>query len=261
MKLCPKCGAPLAPDSNFCTQCGTNVDPVPNGTVFLTRCPKCGFEPERPSQFCIHCGTPMTAQAHAGESQPGSTPPPPPPYAYQNYAPQPVDVVRSLRTRMLVSAVLHLITGICQGIGALILVPVSLLIAIVVPYGYDYAMTYDYEFRHYAAQHFSHGDMVIATVVCVVLLIISLLGIGAAIWNLIVAGKTFSFRKKILTSPVGILEHFHSLGATIALLVVNVCLGGTVGIVASAFGIAARSYVQSNGAQFAALERNFSQKR
>jgi len=51
--VCANCGAPLKPDAQFCTKCGTPVAAVEK--VF---CAKCGAELAVDDQFCPKCGTP-----------------------------------------------------------------------------------------------------------------------------------------------------------------------------------------------------------
>ena len=50
MAACPQCGAPLAPNSKFCNECGCRLAPA------KIRCPQCGSEQEAGSKFCSDCG-------------------------------------------------------------------------------------------------------------------------------------------------------------------------------------------------------------
>ena len=54
-EVCPKCGAPLAPDAVFCDQCGTKVEDEPAPAV----CGECGTELKEDAKFCPKCGTPV----------------------------------------------------------------------------------------------------------------------------------------------------------------------------------------------------------
>lgn len=49
-KKCPKCGAELADDAQFCVNCGAKQE------AFL-KCPKCGHINKADSGFCTECGT------------------------------------------------------------------------------------------------------------------------------------------------------------------------------------------------------------
>ena len=51
MSTCNKCGAPLLPESNFCTSCGS---PVQGSARHL--CPNCGAQVAEDSAFCNQCG-------------------------------------------------------------------------------------------------------------------------------------------------------------------------------------------------------------
>lgn len=49
MKQCPNCGAQIADDSRFCTECG---NPIPQGYI----CPHCGVSVNEGDIFCQNCG-------------------------------------------------------------------------------------------------------------------------------------------------------------------------------------------------------------
>ena len=51
MRICGNCGAPLEPDAQFCTECGTKVE-IQEGR----RCPSCGAPLDDDSLFCSECG-------------------------------------------------------------------------------------------------------------------------------------------------------------------------------------------------------------
>lgn len=55
-KKCPKCGAELADDAQFCVNCGAKQED------FL-KCPKCGHINKADSEFCTECGTRLKAEA------------------------------------------------------------------------------------------------------------------------------------------------------------------------------------------------------
>ena len=56
MKNCNYCSAPLDEDSQFCTNCGKQIEP--QGKT----CPQCGAEVENDSAFCSKCGTKLGQQ-------------------------------------------------------------------------------------------------------------------------------------------------------------------------------------------------------
>ena len=51
--VCKKCGARLADDAVFCTECGEKI----NSPLC---CPECGNELEEGSKFCVYCGADLT---------------------------------------------------------------------------------------------------------------------------------------------------------------------------------------------------------
>lgn len=55
---CPACGAPLPPDSKFCTACGAKVEVAPpESTAPVSRiCSKCGSPLAPDALFCTSCG-------------------------------------------------------------------------------------------------------------------------------------------------------------------------------------------------------------
>jgi len=59
---CPACGASLAPDTKFCSSCGTKIEiaapvvPEPE-PIAPTTCPGCGTTVNEGAKFCGSCGT------------------------------------------------------------------------------------------------------------------------------------------------------------------------------------------------------------
>ncbi|MFB6073404.1 MAG: zinc ribbon domain-containing protein [Haloarculaceae archaeon] len=72
---CPDCGASLAPDVNFCSQCGTDVSDLP--IEGLSACPSCGADVDDDDNFCASCGEDLAARREddAGETAPEGTSP------------------------------------------------------------------------------------------------------------------------------------------------------------------------------------------
>jgi hypothetical protein len=61
---CPKCGAAVSPNVNFCTQCGAPVRTVPSSaktpeTPIDRICSKCGARVRQGMKFCTECGSPV----------------------------------------------------------------------------------------------------------------------------------------------------------------------------------------------------------
>ncbi|WP_135303221.1 zinc ribbon domain-containing protein [Haloarcula amylovorans] len=65
---CPDCGTDLAPDANFCLECGADVQDLDSGEPEpLTECPECGADVEEDANFCMNCGEDL-ASHRDGES-------------------------------------------------------------------------------------------------------------------------------------------------------------------------------------------------
>ena len=71
MRRCPNCGAQIADDSRFCSECGKEI---PQGNV----CPHCGASMNDGDVFCQNCGkkptdTPIEANeaVYEGEKKSG----------------------------------------------------------------------------------------------------------------------------------------------------------------------------------------------
>ncbi len=287
MIRCQFCGAAAYDNSKFCTNCGRPLQgTAAKEEILMSRCPKCGYEPTKPSKFCIHCGASLVASPPpqaAAQDQPAQQQSPeqaaaqgqpaqqqsPEQAAAQNqpaqqyvqynaqaqyYAAQPAyyqpgGALQTLCSRLKVSAILLLITGIMQAISGIILMIFGIYTLVFLG---QYASYYGYL---YSGSYSHSADLVLAIVLSSVLLGLGLLMLVTCIFNLMCTGRTFSYCKEIQQSPVGIVAHFQHGGKTIALLVLNILTGGVIGIVGSAFALAARSHVLNNANQFAELER------
>ncbi|MBQ9132554.1 MAG: TM2 domain-containing protein [Clostridia bacterium] len=58
---CKNCGAPLLPEGEYCTNCGTKKED-PKAAQFCTRC---GSELTEGAAFCAQCGAPTNSSAAA----------------------------------------------------------------------------------------------------------------------------------------------------------------------------------------------------
>lgn len=276
-KQCSYCGTVIKEGAKFCTQCGKPLEADDSqNDILMSRCPKCGYTPSSPSRFCIRCGESLVVKnAPQQQAAPGQTPPQdsepqqqaapsqtPPPYAQQvspppyqqpmagQYYPtyQPIGVLQTLCSRLRVSAVLLLITGIIQAIGGVIVTIIGIVMAANLGSIRGYVSYYGY-YRYY------QSDLDTATAATITCLIMGILMLVVCVFNFVGAARTFSYIKQIQRSPMGIVQHFAKAGKTIALLVLNILCGGAIGIIGSTFALAARSFVQSNAAQFVSLEQ------
>lgn len=66
MKKCTNCGAQIADDSLFCTECGK---PIPQGNV----CPHCGASLNEGDAFCTNCGMKVDERQSTSPSESSST--------------------------------------------------------------------------------------------------------------------------------------------------------------------------------------------
>lgn len=55
-RSCPKCGTIVPQNTNFCPNCGANMQ---QSAVATEKCPKCGTQVKQGSKFCPNCGNPM----------------------------------------------------------------------------------------------------------------------------------------------------------------------------------------------------------
>lgn len=58
---CKNCGAPLLPDGEYCTNCGTKKEDAKTPQF----CTRCGSELTEGAAFCAQCGAPVNATAEA----------------------------------------------------------------------------------------------------------------------------------------------------------------------------------------------------
>lgn len=61
IEVCPKCGAELKKDANFCNECGTRIEKKPAVEVGMKTCPKCGTALKGMEKFCMTCGADLSA--------------------------------------------------------------------------------------------------------------------------------------------------------------------------------------------------------
>lgn len=69
---CPDCDTELAPDANFCVECGANVQDVTPADDVLDACPSCDTEVDETDSFCVNCGEDL--DAHRGAATTDATP-------------------------------------------------------------------------------------------------------------------------------------------------------------------------------------------
>ncbi|MFW6319199.1 MAG: zinc-ribbon domain-containing protein [Bacillota bacterium] len=56
MPMCQHCGATIAPNQKFCSECGKKAQPdTPNETIRY--CPNCGEGVKENQSVCLNCGT------------------------------------------------------------------------------------------------------------------------------------------------------------------------------------------------------------
>jgi ribosomal protein L40E len=60
-KKCPKCGAELADDAQFCVNCGAKQEAI-------LKCPKCGHINKADSEFCTECGARLKEEAKPADA-------------------------------------------------------------------------------------------------------------------------------------------------------------------------------------------------
>ena len=132
---CQKCGKELAPDDEFCTQCGIKVEKAAPPGEEKAYCSKCGNELTPGEGFCSHCGAPVKpAEEVQGaravpippapkgpEAPPGPAVPPAAPGAAPFAPPEPAK--KSKKTLM------ALVVGI---VGLLVIVAIVLVLVLVV---------------------------------------------------------------------------------------------------------------------------------
>ncbi len=213
-------------------------------------CTRCGTPVEENAKFCTNCGGSVNGAAQQS--------------AAGNYGS--VNLVGKLSGRLRISAILLLITAIMQVLGGLSGIGAGIAMLFLTPwvgtaineYGSyidqysTYIGPYGYDIDYYYLGQVGTGVAIAAGIACVIAGAIML---AVCIVNFITAGRTFRYIKQIQRSPVGIVQHFHSAGKPVAVLVLNIISGGALGIIGAAFGLAARSYVTGNQQHFLNLER------
>lgn len=71
MRSCTQCGAPVADDEAFCSECGTPVEKRNNDDLTEkdgAKCDRCGAELEEGAVFCSSCGAPVKKTAASRQS-------------------------------------------------------------------------------------------------------------------------------------------------------------------------------------------------
>lgn len=279
---CPKCGYRPENPSKFCIRCGASlvVAAPPTQQTHATAQANAA-QATTPSQGTSNTTTPPSPEPQqyrapnqhtTQEAQPPKQPPyqahqygaPPqqPSYSAQQYgAQQPYAspyssanmLVSSLCSKLRVSSILCLITGCIQGITAIVLIIVGIVAAAGMTTVVRYTSYYSYYYSYS-----SHYDDEVAAVIAsmIIAFIFGALCIVGCICNLVSAARTFKYITRIRNYPAGILLHFQSAGKTIALLILNIICGGIIGIIGSAFALAARSHVRNNAGAFQAIEDN-----
>ncbi len=88
--------------------------------------------------------------------------------------------------------------------------------------------------------------MVLGVIQCV-----TMIGIIAGIWNIYAAWNDLKYSKECLTNPRGIVQRFEPVNGYIIALVINLVLGGVIGVVGVAYEmIAIRGFVMENKSYF-----------
>lgn len=96
--------------------------------------------------------------------------------------------------------------------------------------------------------------MVLGIVQC-----ITMIGIIAGIWNIYAAWNDMKYSKECLNNPSGIVQRFEPLQGYIIALVLNLVLGGVIGVVGVAYElIAIRGFVLENKSYFEQLNQSSS---
>ena len=67
MTNCKNCGAPLLPDGEYCTNCGTKKESVNDTQI----CSACKNPLPQGAVFCPQCGSPVSATPNAQNPNPG----------------------------------------------------------------------------------------------------------------------------------------------------------------------------------------------
>ena len=92
--------------------------------------------------------------------------------------------------------------------------------------------------------------MVLGVIQCV-----TMIGIIAGLWNIYAAWNDLKYSKECLTKPSGIVQRFEPINGYIIALVINLVLGGVIGVVGVAYEmIAIRGFVLENKSYFAQFD-------
>jgi MFS family permease len=177
-----------------------------------------------------------------------SAPQPQPVIPVQPYPQQPT-LLQSFCSRLHTSAILLLIAGILQGIGAII----TLIVGIV-----SLSEVGDLFHRTYYMGDYYTAATAAGVATLIGIFVTGLCMAAICVCDLVIAGRLFSYSKQVQDRPVGILEQYTSTGKLIVLLVFNILFGGIFGIIGAAFLLSASSMVKNNSNAFADMEQNAS---
>ena len=225
-------------------------------------CSRCGAENQDGTRFCSSCGAPLIADPAA--AQPRQEIP-------QEYMPEPPTtsraqaLIKSLCTRLRVSGILLLITGILMLIGSV----ASAVAGIVFLFQQNFSLDLNSILMQYEGYGFKVGDIpflsdmdpgtlhIVSLIVVIAYFVCCAVVIAMGIVNVVFACRTFASIKAIKKDTVYITDRFGTTGKGVAMLVLNILFGGGIlGIIGSIFAIVARGYVKSHFVEFNAIDNN-----
>ena len=193
-------------------------------------CSKCGRQVSEDESFCSSCGAPLkNNNAPAGQAQPVYTPQAPYQQGYMAYQPQVPALIHQLRGKIQTEAIVWIVIASIQVIIALVNIGIGSSIN---------------------SSYYSDGEGTANIVLGLMVLIV-------AVANFIFAAKDFSFAKRIMSNPVGIIQKYQPVGGIVGMLIWNFLMGGLVGIIGSIFCFVTRNFVIVNQAGFQVLETQY----